>query len=256
MSSKQFTWALAFAAMFVSGTAAAVGTGVLFQVDENVVPGVPGGSSIITADSADFSYNATISQSSDGILDFNDPFTESGNISVSSFKNGIATQPAWLNSPGPIGYGIVGDFSATGVAGLVGAGIRAIFNTFTLNLWLDFDQNGTGDMLLGTAVQNAYSEANIFGGLANGDFDIQMLFTPTAYGATYFIDPTPFVLNMEVTGNTTTISGASITGPFAATVDGSGNLFVNPVPEPGTLVLLGLALSGLALLRLRREYRA
>lgn len=247
MLMKQLSWALGLVAVIASGPAAAVGTGVIFQVQEGVVPDA--GSNLITADSADFSYAATINQSLVGSgFNFDDPFTETGNIEVSSYKNGIITQPAYLNGISG-GYGIVGDFTATGVAGLFGAGIKAIFDTFNLNLYIDTDQNGTGDMLLGSAVQNSYSEANIFGGLANGDFDVNLLFTPTAFGATYFVDPTPFIMNMEVTGNTTTITGASTTEAFTAAVDGSGNLFVNPVPEPGTLALAGLALSALALLR-------
>ncbi|MFZ2388358.1 MAG: flocculation-associated PEP-CTERM protein PepA [Polaromonas sp.] len=253
MLKSKILGAVALAAAIASGSAGAVGTGIVFQVNEGVVPGAT--PNIVTADSIDYSYNATINQSLVGAtLDGNDPFTETGSIGASSFKLGILSPPSQLNGLAPAGYGIVGTFTATGLSSLDGTGgIHAIFNSFLLNLYIDTDQNGTGDILLGSAVQNAFSEAHIFGGLANGDFDVNMFFTPTAYGSTYFINPVPFTLKMETTGVTTTIAGASITGPFTATADGSGNLFVNNVPEPGTLALFGLGLSGLALLRRRRN---
>lgn len=229
-----------------TGSAFAVGTGIDFQVQESVVPGaLP---NLITADSFDFSYNAIINQTITGAFDgIGDGFTETGNIAVSSFKNGIATQPAQLNGLAILGgYGIVGNFTAAGDAfANTATTIKAIFSAFNLDLYIDTDQNGTGDLLLGSAALNAFSEANIVAGLANGDFDVQLLFTPTAYGSTYFVDPTPFVLNMEVTGNTTTIVGASLTQSFIATADGSGNAQLFAVPEPGSLALAGLGLLGL-----------
>jgi hypothetical protein len=245
--------ALAVISLFgVVSSASAVGTGGVFKVEEGVVAGVPA-SNILTVDSFDFSYTATINQTIVGAFDFvGDNFTEDGNFTVSSFKNGIATPGQFLNAPAiGGGYGFLGDFSASGSAGIVGTNIQANFATFDINMYIDADQNGVGDALLGTA-SLITGEAHIFGGLANGDFEAVLLFTPTAFGETYFFDPSPFYINMNFAGNTTTVEGASLTESFVAGVDGSGNAFFT-VPEPGSIALLGIGLLGMSRLGRKRK---
>ena len=242
-----------------------------FTAAEGTVPG--NSANTVTADRISFNYEGRIVQTLVGpTFDGNDPFSESGFLTKASFANGGSAVPSQLNALN--GYGIYGLFNITGTAAQQGQGIRATFQTATLTLWIDPGQNTT----LGFSGNNAvttggagedyaianYSlvagEANVFGGLANGDFDTILNVSLTNNGTlqdgeSFFSGPRPFYQLENFGGNTQTITGASLTSSFVASVSGAGTeIFMAPIPEPETyaLMLAGLGALGFVARRRRR----
>jgi len=240
-----------------------------FTANEGVVPGA--NQNTVTADRISFNYEARINQTLvGGSYDGNDPFTESGYLTKASFANGGQAVSSQLNFAGSNGYAIYGLFSITGTAAQDGNGILATFQTATLSLWLDPGQNTTfaftgntagttgttaDDMQLASyTMVPGQGQAHVFGGLANGDFDTVLNLTLTDFGKTFFNSPNPFYAMEDFGGNTQTISGASLTSSFVATATGAGTeLFIAPIPEPGTYALMLAGLGAIGFVARRRR---
>jgi hypothetical protein len=198
-----------------------------------------------------------------------DTFVETGFLNKASYElgsgNAVSSQLNSLEVSG--GYKIYGVFTITGEADpRAGGGILATFATATLTLRLDPLSNttlgfsgtavtvgGNGDDITLATMNLITGQANVFPcaltatgclGLANGDFDALEALTVTAFGQTFFNSPNPFFNAEDFSGNTATITGpVSDTTSFVARFDGAGvELFLNTVPEPGTLSIAGLAL--------------
>lgn len=243
------------ATMGLSGQA--FGFGATFTVDESALGGNAG---LVSANNFNFNYSAAFNQviSGGSLAGSGDTFVETGNFSIGGLYNNASVVPSQLNCATANCYGLMGSFTATGEADFfngvdLSQGVQINFATFALDLYGDTNQDGIGDVLLGTA-SLVGGEAHVFAGLAMGDFHILLTFAPTAAGSAYFVDPDPFYLRLEFNGVNTQMAGLDPVNGGNGSIRGSGNSYFN-VPEPGMLSLLAIASLGLGFTTRRRSQK-
>jgi len=232
---RNITRAGLLGALVVLGTAAVPAMAVPFVVNEGSVPGAD--PHTFTAGSMVFGYNAAISQLASGA------FTENGYLTKSSYNQGSggAAIPSQLNGFGTTGYGIYGLFTITGQAAPNAlGGVTATFNSFTMTLYVDpnqdttfaFGPNGfpptpvavtagnTGDdyaIVVATPLISGVAHTFPPPQQANGDFDVQTFISRTAAGALLWTPVSgAFPTAEDLSGNTATI-GSVPCGPGGPT---------------------------------------
>lgn len=247
----------------VSLPASAIGVFQEFTIDETVVAGANVFSlanPALVADKLNGSYTEALTVTGANTFSaqafgyFTSYLADDGTTSVQSLLNNIETIG---------GYKIYAVFSASGT--ITGPNEFTSSNN-AFSLYLDQSSNTTATLTDGTTapvlanigddILLASAGPNLTLGTGNlngppGAFNIDWYgFSLTTFGESFFTNPDPFYMHVRVNGDYDIIRPGAELGTRIITGDVSA---VFPVPEPGSLALLGLALAGIGLSSYRRK---
>lgn len=176
--------------------------------------------------------------------------------------------------PGVTGLGIGYQLYAivTAAGSFTGTGFNA--SSATLSVYADLDlttdlsgaaidgasptlaftgDTGTADTLLATSNALTFGAGTLQGVQNDGYAVLFEQFTLTAAGESYFIAPRPFHVRVFSDGDINTGSSTISVGQVISFNGDANAVFPAPVPEPGSLALLGLGLAGLGFGARRRK---
>jgi hypothetical protein len=218
----------------------------------------------LTASFIDFSYVALVNQTATAGTG---TFNEQGAGFFGSYRGPTLADVvpgSGLNSTYKLYAAYTGSGTVAPTTGTPG-GTTATFTNFNLRLFLDPGMNTTitaspvgtpggtvsiggttsDDVLVGQSTGLIAGQSHAFPGLANGDFNVQVNFSPIGG----FLSGPLTIQFADFNGVNTSLQGFSMGNFTSGRVDGSGNVSFTAVPEPATLLLIGSGLAAMGWIR-------